>query len=1222
VNTQRLEEVQVSFDELVELDATERVGRLASLAISDPELHRALESLLEADAEADAHLAPVDAALLLGSLNRSDPLGLAGRTISHFHLHKALGAGGMGVVYRADDTHLGRPVALKFLLPHYSLDASAKARFLREAQAAAALDHRNLCTVYEVGTSDEGWLFMAMALCNGETLRAKLRREGPLSVGETLEIARQIAEGLQAAHAAGIVHRDLKPGNIMLLPDGTVRILDFGLAKARDHTLSGSSVRFGTVSYMSPEQIRAGHLDGRADLWALGVVLYEMLTGRKPFRGDEKALITDAILHDQPEPPSTHRPDLSKALEGLVLRLLEKDPARRHATAAELLGDLARTQIVTPSLPAFADRYRIEREIGSGGMATVYLARDLKHDRDVALKVLRPDIAAMLGTERFLNEIKINARLDHPHILTLIDSGEADGFLYYVMPFVRGESLRERLKRERELVPDEALEITRQITSALEYAHRQGIVHRDIKPQNILLHEGEAVLTDFGIAVAVKEAGGNRLTESGVTLGTPQYMSPEQASGDRAIDSRTDVYSMAAVLYEMLAGEPPHSGASVKTVIARLLTERPTRLRVIRDTVPEGVDAAVTKALAKLPADRYATVGDFARALATPAMPRRRSARLRRWISMTIGGAAGVAAIAAALILARQPGPPPRPDGVQLTITGNAIAASLSPDGTRIAFAEKLCDETAYCTYQVVIQDTDGSNRLVVTRNVALVWRTEWTRDGRFIAFGGSYGPARWGTFLISTLGGAPRFVGCCGFDMLSGDTVVTAVGSLPGDSIGWVRRITAHDGQTLDSIPLHDPRPSFDLVDVTHLTYPDRLLVAVRKGYGSAPELRLIDFRGVVIDRVTPGFGSLGRTFGIRWVASRQKLVVSSQRALSGTVFDILRMNVTASRIEPDIDTVFSGLELGDGMFHLSADGERLVHTLGPVEGALWAIGTRRTKEGRFAATQVLSSTTLLRGLMSPAGDRIVIAREIRMSDGRPSDFSILPRDGGAESQIARGVPNLLDFEWSPDGAAIMYLHGIGGNKIRLMESDTMGRRSREIARLGQSAAIQFHPLPDGAVCVIPPDRRSLSIIRRRGKGDVTWRAPEWIGTIWSLSLSPDTKSLAVLAWDPPADSIVVATVNIENGRFTKLGILGGEVIGRSRWLEDGNIMFDVRESEGTYALFTTRPGGPTQRLGDLPLTQASFSMSKDGRHMAAFNSTIKNDVYMIRNFGRMLRQ
>src|SRR5437868_4171297 len=240
---------------------------------------------------------------------------------------------------------------------------------------------------------------------------------------------------------------------------------------------------------------------------------------------------------------------------------------------------------------ALDDRYVIEREIGSGGMAVVYLALDKKLDREVALKVLRPELGAVLGSERFLAEIKISARLDHPHILTLIDSGEIDGLLYYVLPFVRGESLRSKLDRERQLGIEEALTITKQVASALDYAHRQGLVHRDIKPENILLQEGEAMLTDFGIALAVKEAGGNRLTQTGLSLGTPQYMSPEQATGDRGVDARSDVYSLASVLYEMLAGEPPVTGGSAQAMIAKLTTEKPTHLRVLRDTITEGVDA-------------------------------------------------------------------------------------------------------------------------------------------------------------------------------------------------------------------------------------------------------------------------------------------------------------------------------------------------------------------------------------------------------------------------------------------------------------------------------------------------------------------------------------------------------------------------------------------------------------------------------------------------------
>src|SRR5687768_794282 len=264
---------------------------------------------------------------------------------------------------------------------------------------------------------------------------------------------------------------------------------------------------------------------------------------------------------------------------------------------------------------ALSDRYHIERELGAGGMATVYLARDLKHDREVALKVLRADLSAVIGTERFLSEVRITARLDHPHILTLIDSGEADGILYYVLPYVRGESLRAKLERERQLGVEEALSIAKQVASALDYAHERGVVHRDIKPENILLHEGEAVLADFGIALAVKEAGGNRLTETGLSLGTPQYMSPEQATGDRALDKRSDIYSLGAVFYEMLAGEPPVTGATAQAMIAKLLTERPVKLRVVRPTISMEMERATEKALSKVPADRFNSAGEFARAL-------------------------------------------------------------------------------------------------------------------------------------------------------------------------------------------------------------------------------------------------------------------------------------------------------------------------------------------------------------------------------------------------------------------------------------------------------------------------------------------------------------------------------------------------------------------------------------------------------------------------------
>jgi len=323
---------------MIELDAPARASRLATLGSTDPELRGVVESLLAADAEVVADPDALETRLF-------SPLpdalhGIGSGTVSHFRVGEPLGAGGMGLVYRAEDTRLGRAVALKFPRPHLSLDGDGRSRFLREARAAATLDHPNLCTIYEVGEIEDGRLFIAMALYTGETIKARLARNGPLSVNEALAITRQIAAGLACAHEAGIIHRDLKPGNVMLLPDGTVKILDFGLAKDRNERAS-TSRGFGTVAYMSPEQILGNVVEARADLWAVGVVLYEMLTGQKPFRGEHEVAIADAIVHDEPAAPTTLRAELPADVEQVVLALLQKDRRAGYATMNELMADLA-----------------------------------------------------------------------------------------------------------------------------------------------------------------------------------------------------------------------------------------------------------------------------------------------------------------------------------------------------------------------------------------------------------------------------------------------------------------------------------------------------------------------------------------------------------------------------------------------------------------------------------------------------------------------------------------------------------------------------------------------------------------------------------------------------------------------------------------------------------------------------------------------------------------
>jgi len=351
---------------------------------------------------------------------------------------------------------------------------------------------------------------------------------------------------------------------------------------------------------------------------------------------------------------------------------------------------------------AIADRYTIEREIGRGGMATVYLARDLKHDRLVALKLLNPELGAVLGVERFLSEIRVTANLQHPNLLPLFDSGAAAGLLFYVMPYVDGESLRHRLDREKQLPVDEALHIALAVANALDYAHAHGVVHRDLKPENILLQHGEPLVADFGIALAVSNAGGARVTQTGLSLGTPQYMSPEQATGDRVIDGRSDIYSLGAVLYEMLGGEPPHTGTTGQAIIAKLMTEEPRPLTALRRLVPPHVDAAVHRALEKMPADRWSTAREFAEALrgerpaGVIARGRRGSRSAMPW---TVGAVAVVATLVAALegvLLTRRPSassgqmtirfPFVTADSERFVATTPAIPFGISPDDRRVVY--------------------------------------------------------------------------------------------------------------------------------------------------------------------------------------------------------------------------------------------------------------------------------------------------------------------------------------------------------------------------------------------------------------------------------------------------------------------------------------------------------------------------------------------------------
>ncbi|MEJ2206877.1 MAG: protein kinase [Gemmatimonadota bacterium] len=401
---------------------------------------------------------------------------------------------------------------------------------------------------------------------------------------------------------------------------------------------------------------------------------------------------------------------------------------------------------------ALQDRYRVERELGEGGMATVYLAEDLRHDRKVAVKVLKPELAAVVGADRFLVEIKTTANLQHPHILPLHDSGEAEGLLYYVMPYVRGESLRARLDREHQLPVDEAVQITRTVAEALDYAHAQGVLHRDIKPENILLQAGKPVVTDFGIALAVGAAGGARLTETGLSLGTPHYMSPEQATGDQHLGPSTDVYALGCVSHEMLVGEPPYTGSTPQAVLGRIITADVPAASAERKSVPLNVDSAIRCALEKLPADRFRSTAGFADALGDPGFRYERSGQrasvpgsgvswgrapgLARWLSAWPSQAALAAlAIVTLLLLIGLPDPPAEPPAralFPLDLGSLEIPSemTLSPDGRTLIFVSRPPD-SAWALYRRR-SDEEEITRIPGTEHAS---DPQFSPDGQWVVF-------------------------------------------------------------------------------------------------------------------------------------------------------------------------------------------------------------------------------------------------------------------------------------------------------------------------------------------------------------------------------------------------------------------------------------------------------------------------------------------------------
>jgi Tol biopolymer transport system component len=663
---------------------------------------------------------------------------------------------------------------------------------------------------------------------------------------------------------------------------------------------------------------------------------------------------------------------------------------------------------------ALAGRYTLDREIGRGGMATVFLARDVRHNRSVALKLLNPELGAVLGVERFLAEIQVTANLQHPNLLPLFDSGEVDGLLFYVMPYVAGESLRAKLTREKQLPLDEAIGIAVAVANALDYAHRHGVIHRDLKPENVLLHEGQPLVADFGIALAVSNAGGSRITQTGISLGTPHYMSPEQATGDRVVDARTDVYSLGAMTYELLTGEPPHSGTTAQAVIARVLMDKPRPIRLSRDTVPLHVEYAVERALAKLPADRFQTARDFADAIqgktsAGAVAPRADAGAAASRTAVTgilralPWGIAALATAAAATVLVMNGARRPDTRAVRFTMDVPAsqqlvLSASfgtpvgISPDGRTIVYSGR-----------------GGRDRLLYARPLDQMRATPiagtdmgrnpmFSPDGKWLGFLARSElrvvPAQGGPpITLAQVGGSMGPTGVAGFAWLNNEEIVYAERSLMR-----VSRVTREPKEVTE--PLPNGGPGFPLV------VPGEdfvLLRVIRTGNLSTGKLAVASLEtGKITELPVDAFAPLA-------LSGDNLLYVINDGSVMRIGFDRKR-RTTIGAPAPTGDTVWTNVTAGTAA-SVSANGS-LVY----VSGNSASIVERIDAQGR-RSTLLSEPKEYAHPRLSPDGRKLAL----EIAQLRRRELWVLDIGSSTLTKVTdRGIADRP--EWSPDGQRLVF--------------------------------------------------------------------------------------------------------------------------------------------------------------------------------------------------------
>ncbi len=871
---------------------------------------------------------------------------------------------------------------------------------------------------------------------------------------------------------------------------------------------------------------------------------------------------------------------------------------------------------------ALEGRYTLERELGQGGMATVYLADDARHRRKVAVKVLRPELAATIGPERFLREIEIAAQLQHPHILPLLDSGEADGFLYYVMPFVDGQSLRERLGRQGELPVNEALKLLVEIVDALSYAHARGVVHRDVKPDNVMLSGRHALVLDFGVAKAVSEASGrNQLTTAGVALGTPAYMAPEQAVADPHLDHRVDIYAVGVMAYELLAGRAPFIGGTPQQVLAAHVTQAPDPLSRHRPGISPVLEAIVMRCLAKRPADRWQSADELLSQLEplvtssgglTPTSTRpvagwRPERHAGRWIAAAAAGVA-IAAVLWKVWPTARPRAPVNLDRVQVTFTGNTWAPSISPDGKRIAFAERQCDSAGICAFDLVVQDAGGAGSTRILRGATNMWSTEWTADGRFLLVGGAINDS-WGSYSVPMLGGEPRLLGQGLATLIgNGDTTLIVFRSAR-DTVAWFRRVGTGDGVVYDSVPFRAPPGDYPLARVT----ADGRWLVVLTAREQSRILTIADRGGRIRDSLVFPHNRVWQAFPI---AGTNAIGVASGMEGVGDANDLIVYRIDETgRLTGAADTVAHQLDVD--WLDMGRGGELLIGA-GPAEYSVSSFRWEPFLKPAFPLRHLAVSTTIsVTGGLSPDGRQVMLARSVIRNGRVLRQLSLMSSDSGAERAL--GSPrDIVDWDLGEREIFIGYRRH-DSVVVATLDPATGGSRDLRAYPADEYGGVEASA-PGGFVMYTPLGDRIRRVLAP-GLPDTTFATPPTFGHIMDAEPSPDGRAVAIVGWDAREDSILVFRMSLVDGSTTRLATLTGEGADALRWLPDGSLIVPVRETAQTIALYRlSTTTGPPQRLGLLPRFSATYRFSADGRRGIVRARESKTDLHIIRNFRELV--